>query len=228
MKGLTVFVSVAMVLIFGIVLPAHATLVDMNDGTIYDTDTQLSWLRDANIGLSLLHINPSGETSWDSASTIVATLNDGGGFAGLTGWRLPSTTQPDASCDDQYDLGGGSPLYGYGYHCTGSELGHLYYVALGNPVGGPVTNPGPFVNILTDVYWSRTEANLSSAWGFNFDTGYQDIYGESIDYGIWPVRPGARALPGSPVGYNPAWLAITLMSLIVAGGALLRRKIARQ
>ena len=39
-------VVMLIVLLFGV--SAHATLVDMNDGTVYDTDTQLSWLKNAN------------------------------------------------------------------------------------------------------------------------------------------------------------------------------------
>ena len=35
---------------FGFVTVAKADLVDMGDGTIYDTDTGLSWLRDAGMG----------------------------------------------------------------------------------------------------------------------------------------------------------------------------------
>jgi len=49
--------------------------VDMNNGTIYDTSTQLSWLKNANT---------AGTMTWNQAVAWAASLNAGSGFAGLT------------------------------------------------------------------------------------------------------------------------------------------------
>lgn len=86
-------------------------------------------------------------------------------------WRLPTTLQPDPTCDDQ---GGGD---GYGYNCTGSEIGHLWYVELGNTAGVPMSNTGGFQNLQPSVYWSATEvAQIPdlAAWVFAIhnDNGY--------------------------------------------------------
>ena len=214
-------VVMLVVLLFGV--SAQATLVDMNDGTIYDTDTQLSWLKDAGAG---------GVKTWADANTWAAGLNVGG----LTGWRLPTTTQPDASCSFQQDPGGGFPLQGLVNNCTNSEMGYLYYTSLGNAAGGPMTNTGPFTNIYDGGYWAGTEfaPDPIMAWYFYFHTGQQNVATKDTTTNAWAVRSGIRkvlAPPKSaptPVGYNPQWLIITLVSLTIAGGVLLRRRTARQ
>ena len=181
MKRVGIFLSI-LVLLVGLTVSAHATLVDMHDGTIYDTDTQLSWLKDAGAG---------GVKNWTEAKAWAEGLN----VNGLTGWRLPTTTQPDASCSDQYNPGSGLPLQGYGFNCTGSEMGHLYY-ALGNAAGGPLTNTGPFTNLQADIYWSGTEwaNNPGEAWDFVFSNGYTyNSLTKSYGHYAWAARPGARS-----------------------------------
>ena len=71
MKAMTSIFCVLAVVI-GLSIPAYAKLVDMRDGTVYDTDTQLSWLKDAGAG---------GEKTWDEAVAWAASLNEKGGFA---------------------------------------------------------------------------------------------------------------------------------------------------
>lgn len=98
------------VLVFGLTLHVHASsLTDMGDGTIYDDDQNLYWLQDASYaGTSM---------NWYDAMTWANSLTVGG----YTDWRLPTTLQPDPSCDSQ------SGSVSYGYNCTGSELGNLFY-----------------------------------------------------------------------------------------------------
>ena len=146
-KRLLVPVVMLLVMLFGV--SAHATLVDMNDGTVYDTDTQLSWLQNANTAGT--------QMTWDQAVAWAASLNSGSGFAGLTGWRLPNA----------------DPVCGANNNCTNSEMGHLYYTELGNAAGGPLTNVGPFTNVQAGSYWSGTEYDTAHAWDFYFNVGYQ-------------------------------------------------------
>jgi len=80
MKAMT-SIFCALAVVFGLSIPACAKLVDMRDGTVYDTDTQLSWQKDAAAG---------GLKTWDEAVAWAASLNEKGGFAHLTGWRLPA------------------------------------------------------------------------------------------------------------------------------------------
>jgi hypothetical protein len=49
--------------------------VDMNDGTVYDTDTKLSWMQNATW---------IGATNWSNATDSLVGFS----YAGLTGWRL--------------------------------------------------------------------------------------------------------------------------------------------
>jgi hypothetical protein len=224
MKKMGILVSV-LVMVIGLSVSAHATLVDMNDGTIYDTDTQLSWLKDAKYSQTSGY-DADGQMTWADANTWAASLNAGSGFAGFTNWRLPTTAQPDTTCSTQ--SGGDS----YGWNCTNSEMGHLYYTELGNAAGGPLTNTGPFTNVQASLYWSGTEyaPNPSNAWVFHFTNGHQVNLNKADFLFAWAVRPGVRLVGGggTPVGYSPAWLFITLVSLTGVGGYLLRRRMERQ
>jgi len=47
MKKVSVF-SCAMLLVFGVVGIANAALIDRGGGLIYDTDSGITWLQDAN------------------------------------------------------------------------------------------------------------------------------------------------------------------------------------
>ncbi len=175
----TIIFSVMMLIALAVL--AHAELVDMKDGTIYETDTQLSWLKDAGAG---------GIKSWDEAAAWAAGLKVGG----LTGWRLPNA----------------DPACGFHYDCRNSEMGHLYYVSLDNKAGR-LTNSGPFTNLRSDpsvvsnLYWSGTAfapgrmgmnaiPEPPGAWLFNFYDGNQ-LGGKGDSYSTWAVRPGARSLP---------------------------------
>jgi cysteine-rich repeat protein len=162
-------------------------LVDMNDGTVYDKDTQLSWLKDANTAGTVMN--------WAQANTWASSLNAGNGFAGLSGWRLPTTAQPDGSCSDHFDPGGGFPIQGHAYNCANNEMSHLYY-ALGNTAYGPLTKTGPFTNLQPDGYWSGTEyaPNTVYAWNFYFDIGYQGNNYKDANFYASAVRPGARSV----------------------------------
>lgn len=181
MKRMIIFLLSVLIMVTGLTVSVHAALVDMHDGTIYDTDTQLSWLKDAGEG---------GIKNWTDANTWAASLNAGHGFAGLTGWRLPAA---DRACGTAYD-------------CTNSEMGHLYYTELGNKgycdalgncpqTGWGHTNTGPFTNLQASYYWSGTEyaPDPVYSWAFAFGNGYQDAAIKVNDFYAWAVCPGARS-----------------------------------
>ena len=193
MKRLTVLAAV-LTIVFGFVVSAHAVLVDMKDGTIYDTDTQLTWLKDANYAKTSGY-DADGLMTWDATITWVESLNAASGFAGFTDWRLPTTTQPDASCSYQEDPGGGLPIQGFTYNCS-SEMAHLYYAELGNPAGGILSNVGPFTNLQGYLYWSETPyvLNPNAKWTFHFYTGYQYWFLHDVFINATAVRPGWRAV----------------------------------
>jgi len=91
-----------------------------------------------------------------------------------TGWRLPSA--------------GSNPTFGYNQ--TTSEMGHLYYVSLGNPGNGLLIKD-PFLNLMPEWYWSGTDwPAYSAAWLFQFDDGYQRAVYDWQSYYALAVHAG--------------------------------------
>jgi hypothetical protein len=171
---------------------------------IYEDDQELIWLD---------YTNRDGR-NWDLQMIWAAGLNEPGMLTykldpGISvswkgDWRLPKTMD-------------GARRFGYdgtttaGFNITTSEMGHLYYVSLGNlgyydTKGKPRTgwfpdsvwglkNTGPFENLQTGVYWSCTEYGPYAeqhAWAFHFGFGDQGnlAFKSSYPYKGLAVRPG--------------------------------------
>jgi hypothetical protein len=152
---------------------AQAALQDRDldgDGqtdAFYDTDLDITWLRDANV---------NGSMNWDTAVAWVGTFS----FGGVNDWRLPAS---DACI--------------FSFNCTGSEMGHLWYTELGNVAGGPLTNAGDFQNLQSFVYWSGTPSSrpLNSIL-FRTDDGWQAYDRQGLELYAMAVRDGdVPALP---------------------------------
>ena len=157
---------------------------------VYDTDLNLTWLANANVNG---FVNLAQANAWASGLTV-------GGFSG---WRLPATLQPDASCGTQSAPSGGVSR-GSGYNCTGSEMGHLFYTELGGVQGQSITathnaNYNLFQNLQPFVYWSGTAYDQNYVfrpdyWVFNFDFGYQGVLLAGNSLYALAVRPGDVAV----------------------------------
>src|SRR3972149_10605302 len=126
MKRFYIFL-ITLMLVFGISVSVHATLIDMGDGTIYDDDLQLSWLKNANT---------NGLMNWSAANTWADNLV----FATFDNWRLPTVT----------DIGNDGCNYGYtgtdcGFNVNTStgEMAHLFYDELGNKAYFNTSGSGP-------------------------------------------------------------------------------------
>ena len=162
----------------------------------YDNVANLTWLADANyaatsgyaaananggINSAPTNIQANGQMGWQAANDWAAGLN----VAGVTGWRLAYTLQPDSSCGSQ------SNGWSYGFNCTGSEMGNLFYNVLGNTAGS-LNNMGPFSNVQADGYWSATEyAPLGGfAWGFSMGDGNQNAGNQDYSFYGWAVQSG--------------------------------------
>lgn len=171
---------------------ANAALVERLGGlAYYDDATNLTWLADANAG---------GKMTWVDANAWVAGLD----IAGVTGWRLPSTLQPDTSCNQQ----GGGESKGI---CSGSEMGNLFYNVLGGSAGASIVsshnvNYDLFSNVQSFTYWSSTVYEPLApdyAWDFSMLLGIQ-----GADYGLntyhaWAVQSGDVSAVPVPAA---AWL----------------------
>ncbi len=131
---------------------------------------------DADLGITWLrNADANGRMNWDSA----VKWADGLTIGGWTGWRLPTSN----TCRR--------------WDCIGSEMGHLFYVTLGNS-GYLMTNTGDFINMQPWDYWSGTEygPDPSGAWKFSFSNGHQgwNYKISSVEFAM-AVHPGDIGVP---------------------------------
>ncbi|MBX3603255.1 MAG: DUF1566 domain-containing protein [Rubrivivax sp.] len=172
---------------------------------LYDAVKDLTWARLAQVDAPL---------SWLDAQAWVGGLVIGR----FADWRLPATMQPDPGCNMQSDFGAFG-IVGTGANCTGSEMGHLWHVSLGNEYLG-LHSYGDFQNLAPNSgYWTATPA----AWdpdgtAYAFFTGdVGQTFGSQLsELSVLAVRDGdVLAIP------EPQAAAMLLAGLAVL--ALRRR-----
>ncbi|MFI5166961.1 MAG: hypothetical protein ACHQQS_10100, partial [Thermoanaerobaculales bacterium] len=216
---------------------AGAALVPSQDGlTVYDTVNNITWLADANLpasnrfglpactgsGPQQTCVNPSGSMDYASAAAWVAAMN-AANYLGHTNWQLPTTPPLDSGCGKTGPNGNS-----FGYGCSASAMGSLYYNALGlkapsTAVPIPTNTVGPFTNLQPYLYWSQTSAGSQGYNTFSFDTGWEGANtAPHVMYAL-PILPGKIAgtppangnglqvNPGGQTVYDPVanvtWLA---------------------
>ena len=181
----------------------------------YDTELNITWLRNANV---------NGPMTWDAANAWAANLAVGA----YSDWRRPTMVDTGTpGCN--YSPAGGTDC-GYNVQTkTGatvfSEMAHLYYVTLGNKpycppgdatcAGGPqpgwgLTNTGDFQDVQSYYYWSGLEYAPSPTVAWYFDTrgGPQSYDARRFAFYALAVRPGD--VPAVP---EPGAAALVLMGL---------------
>lgn len=160
----------------------------------YDTVLNITWLANANYaGTSM---------NWATAKVWAASLNPYG--SGITGWRLPTTTDTGTTgCNYGYT---GTDC-GYNVDMATGEMAHMFYGTLGNrayystsgvgpQLGWGLSNTGPFSNIQYELeaglYWSDTEYSVdtSRALAFSFLYGLQGDDGKHRTDYAWAVHDG--------------------------------------
>ena len=171
----------------------------------YDTTLDITWLADANAAGTTM--------TWTNANAWAGELD----VNGITGWRLPTVTPVNGtsfnltlSTDGSTDRGtattttdGTDGGWRDGSGNPVSEMGHMFYVTLGNrggcdptqpwcsgQSGSGLSNTGPFSNVQSLSYWSGSALGSSSAWDFRFGNGFQDNVGKTSDLFAWAVRSG--------------------------------------
>ena len=181
---------------------SEAELIDRGGGLIYDTDLDITWLRDGNYANTSGY--GTGHMTWNEAMAWASQLE----YGGYSDWRLPTTVEDSAVRGWGYD---GTTTEGF--NITSSEMGYMYYSNLGNLgyLATDGTNPqsgwglnytGPFINIQSR-YWSRTEVRNygTHVWYFAFANGNQtftDVVHNSVYAYAWAVRDGDSALTPEP------------------------------
>lgn len=151
-----------------------ARFVDNRDGTVRDVWTGLIWLKDA----SCKDLEAAG---WDQAKGQVAVLASG--TCGLEdrsaagAWRLPKIK-------DFCKAWSGERLSPCPSTAASDSL-------IDSSLGGAPFVPGDaFVGVLSEGYWSATEADAGHAWHVDLRSGSVGAGLKSTHNYAWPVRGG--------------------------------------
>jgi hypothetical protein len=196
----------------------------------YDSVLGITWLGDANHAHTT-GFDADGRMNWGTANAWAAGLDPYG--SGITGWRLPTVTDTETpGCNDS--LTGGFDC-GYNVDTATGEMASMYYDTLGNLAdfstdgsylqpGWGLSNTGPFENLQSYPYWSATEyaPNNFNAWGFNFDSGYQNYSSKAYGLYGWAVHAGDVGASVVPIP-GAAWLFGSALLGLVGVGAKRRR-----
>jgi hypothetical protein len=179
---------------------ARAALVAGADGqTVYDSKLNLTWLANANLAATqtfgVSGINRDGSMSWDTAQRWLAAMN-AARYLGSAQWSLPETALPDTGCSQN------PKAAAFGYGCTASQMGHLYYEELGGVKGSTIELThgvafAMFSNFQPYLYWSATLWTRvpNSAFSFSFGNGFQGTNVFANDMYVMPVTPGRIGAP---------------------------------
>ena len=157
--------------------------------------------------------------SWLEANAWASRID----INGVTGWRLPTLSPINGVTFDGIYTNNATTDYGMALSTTNgtdggwrdsegnpvSEMGHMYYVTLGNigrclpdyddrcieQPGYGLSNTGPFSNFQNSSYWTdlETGTNIDFAWNFGFSTGKQGAY-DGIAC-AWAVHNGDVGTP---------------------------------
>jgi len=243
---------------FVFVSAVNAELTEIGTATYLGSDYKLIYMDDSPFGAITWLDYSSGRDNWHNQDSwasslgldLVVSLYPGytTNIEWETGWRLPLTDESEADLtgpwstdvgrgDDGFGWGGpdanGYHDYWYGYNMLNSELGYLYYEALGNtgyyykdgtyPHWEGLENTGDFDNLMAEyAYWSATDfsPNTDEAWRTSLYLGMQWKGTKAIEdnYAL-AVRPGNV----SPVP-EPSTILLLGAGLLGLAGARRRSK----
>jgi hypothetical protein len=188
-------------------------LVARPGGMVYDTVQNITWLQ---------NWNTNGSMYWSAANNWANDLD----YGGFTDWRLPTTnTTTNSNCGSISNPADSFPPQYFGFNCTGSEMGHMFYNEFGATAGYSIlagsnaANLALFTNVESYYYWSSTEyAPVPvDAWNFITTFGFQTFDRKDQAFYAVAVRPGdvAASVP------EPQTLALVLLAL---GATMVARK----
>ena len=176
-------------------------------------DDQIFWVENLlNFSETQINLNPGYSTTIDLT----------------TGWRLPSVNEDQANMGAGRGWAGpdstGYHDYEHGYNMTNSEMGHLFYVTLGNLgfFAKDGSNPQPdfglletgdFEDLQPNFYWLGTEysSDTDSTWGFFSTHGQQYTSGKfnsSVAMAVQSGTVSAVPIPGAFIFLGTGLIAL--------------------
>jgi hypothetical protein len=219
MKNLSVFVCV-LILISGVFGTANAALFDRGGGLIYCDVLDITLLQDAYYARTSQFTWPDA-MNWAENFYYYDSVRD----VTWSNWRLPSAYNQDGSGPD------------LGLNVTGSEMGHIYYIELGNTSGDGYNsgfyNSGPFFNVQLPSnnsnsfeYWLETimPGTMGGSYPgtFSFYRGGQGYDGAECINNVWPV------MDGDVIGSVPLPPSLWLFGSGLIGVVGFRKKIKKR
>lgn len=194
-------------------LSAQAELFDRGGGMIYDSEQNLTWLQDWNT---------IGFADWTTANKWANDLVHGG----YSDWRLPVTnTTVSSNCGSNFSLGGAPSYWGFG--CTGSELGHMFYTNFGGhptqsvldqtgDTAQQMANLAMFKNVASYAYWSGTAyaPNPDSVWYFGTSDGAQFLVNKNVPFFAVAVRAGDVSAVPEPQSYAMLLAGLAVLTFL--------------
>ena len=189
---------------------SQAALINIGTANYGGSDCKLIW-DDDNNGNSVVWLDYTNGTRYENwttqnawATSLSVTMNLLPAYSVVwtdPTWRLPAT------------VGGGM-----NYNITTSEMGHLFYVELGNVADDPAPSTGPFDNLDFWNYWSCTPYSAEGYYYFQLGTGFQNAHwtASGIAHGL-AIRTGE-------VTAVPAPTTIWLLGSGLVGLLGIRRK----
>ncbi len=158
MKKLFIVTAITL-MVLGFSLKSQASLLNRGTDTlgnrlIYDSDLNITWY-----DYTYSYTNYS-QTSWYNALSWAGSLTVILNGIEYDDWRLPTIT-----INQDPPTYGYSGLNTYGYNITNSEMGHLFYIELGNKAyyatdgtnpqdGWGLKNTGPFEHLYASGYYT--------------------------------------------------------------------------
>jgi hypothetical protein len=233
---------------------SHAALSGRGNGLIYDDVLNITWLQNANLAASetfgVSGIGSNGEMNWSTANDWIAAMNTAD-YLGYSDWRLAKASPVNGtnyvtnsgdyrgSTDHSYNISAPGSTYA---GSKASEMAYMFYNNLGNLAlydlngnylrpGWGLSNPGPFINIQTnlqtDTYWSGLDysyGNPSDTYpdytlNFSFASGGQNLLPKNSNFHAWAVRPGDVTVVPEPV---------SIILFLTGGATLIGRKYIRR
>lgn len=151
----------------------NAELIDLQNGFIYDTDQDITWMKDSCYIMTSGYDDGS-VTFYEALAWInhLNSMDEGKGYGGYNNWRLPHTPEIiNAEAGEMYHL----------YH---------YYNVINNSSIYPFTSPYPNNTIGTKWYDTNNPEQPGTAWLFSFWDGKQYWTSKGVRMGVWAVHDG--------------------------------------